>query len=204
MVPEYPSNSNKSKQETHDIPAPVVSEPSTVRKKKDNKYLRMIFAKDFNDVKADLVTQYIEPKIKDLVWGFIQAQFDIAMNGLRMMVYKDYKPIDRAKIPAERYSYANYYPISNNAPARPSMVSEISYDEFSWKEYGSADAVLTGMKDILSKKKFVTVLDMYGLADIKTTNYTLNDWGWYNLDFVEIKGSPDGYILTLPKAQPLK
>mgnify|MGYP007070083110 CR=1 FL=1 len=73
---DYPSNSNKSKEEKKQQLAPVVSDPVTVRKKKNNKLLRMIFAQDFVDIKQGLVTEWIAPKAKDLVWSFIQAGID--------------------------------------------------------------------------------------------------------------------------------
>ena len=204
MVPEYPANSNKSKDETQPL-KPVVDKPAAVRKKKTNKFLRLIFAQDFNDIKAGLITQYLEPKAKDLSWAFIQAGIDLVTNAFRMMVYEDYKPIDRSKLPAERYSYNNYYTYSqpyNNRPA-PTMTSELNYDEFTYPTRGEAEAVLTELKNQIVRCRCATVLDLYNLSNVSTSNYTFQDWGWTDLNFAEIRQGPEGYMIALPKAKPL-
>ena len=218
MVPDYPSNSNKSKEERR-APDPVVSNAPAVRKKRNNKLLRTIFAQDINDIKQELVTGYIDPKIKDLAWSIIQGTIDILTNACKMMVYKDYKPVDRAKIPAERYSYSAYYsqPVGTATP-RPTMSTEINYDEFVYPDFGEADAVLTEMKNLIAGQyRCATVLDLYSLSRVSTSNYTLQNYGWTNLDFAEVRQSPDlvpdpkdptkmvrGYIIALPKAKPLR
>ena len=90
MVPEYPSNSNKSKSEgqppEQDKVAPVVTNPVGIKKKRNNKFLRMIFRQDFKDVKQGIVTDYLEPTVQNLAWAFIQAGIDGITNILRMMV----------------------------------------------------------------------------------------------------------------------
>lgn len=199
---DYPSNSNKSKEENRQTVAPVVSEPAVVRKsRKKNKLLHMIFAQDFVDIKKGLVTEWIAPKIKDLSWSLIQAGIDTVQNAMKMMVYEDYKPVDRAKLPAERCSYSNYYP-QQNRPV-PTMTSEVNYDEFIYKTFGEADAVLTELKNLISRSRCATVLDLYNLSKVATSNYTLQDWGWTDLSFAEVKQSQDGYIIALPKARSL-
>ena len=199
---DYPSNSNKSKEENRQTVAPVVSEPAVARKsRKKNKLLHMIFAQDFVDIKKGLVTEWIAPKIKDLSWSLIQAGIDTVQNAMKMMVYEDYKPVDRAKLPAERYSYSNYYP-QQNRPV-PTMTSEVNYDEFIYKTFGEADAVLTELKNLISRSRCATVLDLYNLSKVATSNYTLQDWGWTDLSFAEVKQSQDGYIIALPKARSL-
>jgi len=195
----YPSNSNKSKEENKKALDAVVSKQPTVRKKKNNKLLRMIFAQDFRDIEQGLMTQWVAPKIKDLSWSFIQAAIDTVTNAVRMMVYSDYKPVDRSKLPAERYSYSNYY--QQQATPKPTMATQLDYDEFTYPTYGEADAVLTELKNQIARCRVATVLDMYNLSKVPTSNYTLQDWGWQNLDFAEVRQAEEGYIITLPKAK---
>lgn len=195
----YPSNSNKSKEENKKALDAVVAQPATVRKKKNNKLLRMIFAQDFRDIEQGLMTQWVAPKIKDLSWSFIQACIDTVTNAAKMMVYTDYKPVDRSKLPADRYSYSNYY--SNQAAPKPTMATDISYDEFTYPTYGEAEAVLTELRNQIARCRVATVLDMYNLSKVATSNYTLQDWGWQNLDFAEVRQGEGGYIITLPKAK---
>lgn len=207
MIPEYPSNSNKSKEDSKALVKPVVESPVSVRKKRNNKLLKLIFAQDFNDIKSGLIKEYVEPKAKDLSWSFIQAGIDLVTNAFRMMVYEDYKPVDRGKLPAERYSYSNYYsyPYSQpyaNRPA-PTMASELNYDEFTYSSRGEAEAVLTELKNLIARCRCATVLDLYNLSNVSTSNYTFQDWGWTDLNFAEVRQSPQGYIIALPKAKML-
>ena len=86
-----------------------------------------------------------------------------------------------------------------------SNTESVSYDEFEYPTEKEAVDVLQGLKDLIVRCKAATVLDLYGLSKISTSNYPLQNWGWTNLDFVEVKSttSDDGrivYILTLPKA----
>lgn len=200
MVPEYPANSNKSKEEREKL-NPVVTGTATVRKKNNNKFLRMIIAHDYRDIRDGLMSTYVGPKVKDLTWNFIQAAIDFVTNAARMMVYDNYSPVDRSRLPAERYSYNNYY----QQPARPAptMSSELNYDEFSYPTRGEAEAVLAELKNQIARCRCATVLDLYNLSNISTSNYTFQDWGWTNLDFAEVRQAPDGYIIALPKAKVL-
>ena len=208
MASDYPSNSNKSKEgQIPKIPDPVVLTPGEPRKKKDSKLFRMIFKQDLKDVKPGLITDYVEPKVQELAWQFIQAGIDTVTNALRMMVYKDYKPSTSNKLPADRYSYSNYYSSSVSAP-KPSMTSELNYDEFTYATKGEADVVLAEMKNLIEKTKVATVLDLYGLSGVSTSNYTLQNWGWTNLNFAEVKQCFDEdhrvvYMINLPKATSL-
>lgn len=204
---DYPSNSNKSKEEViPDIPDAVVITPAMRRKKKDSKFLRMIFKQDFKDVKPGLVKGYIEPKVQDLAWSFIQASIDTVTNALRMMVYKDYTPVNTPKLPADRYSYSSYP--SASAPRQnltPTMTNEINYDDFTYATKGEADVVLAELKNILQRSNAATVLDLYGLSGVGTSNYTLQNWGWKDLNFAEVKQTFDEdhrivYMISLPKA----
>lgn len=210
MVPDYPSNSDKSKSERVQL-QPVVDAPAMVRKKKKkNKLLKLIFAQDFHDIEQGLVTEYVKPKMKDLSWSFIQAGLDLAMNALRMMVYEDYKPIDRSRLPTNSYTYSNYngyytysQPYNYNSANKPSMTTEINYDEFTYATRGEAEAVLAELKNQITRCRCATVLDLYNLSRIDTSNYTLQDWGWTDLGFAEVRQGPDGYIIALPKAKML-
>ena len=201
---DYPPNSNKSKEEERNVD-PVVINPVGVRKKKDNKFLRMIFRQDFKDIKPGLITDYVEPKVQDLAWSFIQASIDTVTNALRMMVYKDFRPTNSSRVPAERYSYSNYYSSSSPRPA-PTMESEVNYDEFTYYTKSEADAVLFELKNLIARTKYASVLDLYNLSKVSTSNYTLQNWGWTNLDFAEVRQCFDEdhrtvYMIVLPKAK---
>ena len=203
MTPEYPSNSNKSKEENKQRLDAVIDSPAKVRKKKTNKLLRFIFARDLADIQQEIMTEYIRPKSKDLTWELLQAGIDIFKNAIKMAIYENYKPADTSRLPAERYSYSGYY--NQGTTVRPTMTTELNYDEFIYDSYGKATAVLDALRDrINGPYKCATVLDLYDASKISTSNYTLQDYGWTNLDFAEVRQGEAGYIIALPKAKPLK
>lgn len=221
MVPDYPANSSKSKEpqkQEENVRSnlkPVVDAPAKVWKKKENKLLRAIFAQDLKDVLPSLLSEFVEPKIKDLSWAFIQAGIDAVTNCFRMMVYKDYRPVDRAKTTTDRYSYSSYYNSSsyNNSRPKPAPVQttsekEVNYDEFTYPTGAIAETILLEMRNQIDRCGAASVLDLYALSDVSTANYALQDWGWTNLNFAEVRQTIDEdgkvvYIIALPKAKPL-
>ncbi len=212
MIPEFPANSNKSKEERKPL-KPVVDTPALIKKpKKVTKLHKLIFAKDFDDIKQGLYKEYVEPKAKELSWNLIQACIDYVTNAFRMMVYEDYKHVERSKLPAERYSYNHYYtysqPTVNRSTAAPSVTTELNYDEFLYPTAAKADLVLAELKNQIATCKCATVLDLYDLSGVATSNYTLQNWGWTDLGFAEVRQTLDEnhnivYMISLPKAKPL-
>ena len=54
-----------------------------------------------------------------------------------------------------------------------------------------------------SPTKYVTVRDLYSLADLPTSHEMLN-WVWYDLEDCRIERSGDNYILRMPPAESIK
>jgi hypothetical protein len=59
------------------------------------------------------------------------------------------------------------------------------------------------MDDIINRYGVVSVGDLYDLAGISTTNYTVNKYGWTNIRSAHVVRTRDGYLLKLPRALPL-
>lgn len=66
-----------------------------------------------------------------------------------------------------------------------------------------AEDVINRMEKIIETYGFVRVADLYDLVGI-TCNYIDNNYGWTNIRGAEPVRVRDGYVLTLPKAVPLK
>ncbi len=77
-----------------------------------------------------------------------------------------------------------------------------------FSSYGQADYYLSELKDCLTRYGQVTVTNYYNIIG-KTApvnlDYLANDFGWMNLDRVQVKSASggNGYILTLGKVMPL-
>lgn len=89
-------------------------------------------------------------------------------------------------------SYRSYYKegIKKN---REKYTSE----DVVFESRAAAKKALSIMNDICNKYGFVTVADMYDMADLPAP-YTSNKYGWTNIKNTEVLRVRSGYIIKLP------
>ena len=89
----------------------------------------------------------------------------------------------------------------NNRKGSPSA----SAYYFTFDIRADAEKVLEQMRDVADQRDFVTIMDMFAIAKRQTSNYTYNDWGWYDLRSALVRRTNDGrYYLDLPKPVPIE
>lgn len=81
--------------------------------------------------------------------------------------------------------------------------SRHDFDEIIFESRGEAEEVLSHMVDLIIDYGMVAVADFYDAAGI-TTSFSDNDWGWTNLSSAYVSRVRGGYMINLPKTQPLK
>lgn len=81
-------------------------------------------------------------------------------------------------------------------PLRSSFrLNEIIFD---YRE--DAESVLEHMMDYLEDQSYVTVADYLKFCGQRNSNYTTENWGWYDLNQAYISGNEtSGFMLTLPE-----
>lgn len=204
---EYKPNSNKYKNEVASKDAeknlkPVVSNSAKLKKKGDGRKLLDLFvSEDASNVKSYVFMEVLIPAIK-------KAIDDIVSDGIHMILYGGKNGGRSSSRPsASRVSYGGFFSNSqaNRTDPRPnpSRVSGLDYENIEFTNRGDAEAVLSAMEDVIDQYDFVTVADLYDLADISTTNYTFNKYGWTDLHNARVERYRDVYILKLPRALPL-
>ena len=202
---ELKSNSNKSRSAANnDMIAPdkkvekIVAEKAQIKKKSEaRKFTDIFISEDAHAVAKRLYDDIIVPSLKKIVDDFIT-------NGVRMLLWGS-DSTSNSK-PASRISYSSYYerPVeAKRTYYSGSNSRNISCDDIVFSNLADARNVLDTMQDILSRYRAVSIVDLYEMADIPVTNYTLNRYGWTNLDGVMPVRVRDGYILNLPKAIPI-
>ena len=67
---------------------------------------------------------------------------------------------------------------------------------------GEAEAVKQQMQDTITRYGFVTVADLYDMADLPAP-YTSQKYGWMDVNNAEATRVRDGYMLKLPRAVPI-
>ena len=197
---EYRSNSHKSKAEENKPDKniqKVVTGSVKTKKNEGRKLLGMFISEDAGDVKSYVVMDVLIPAIK-------KAISDIVTDGIEMILYgeKGRKSSTRS---ADRVSYRSYYNDSSRRDRdRDDYHSSrrFDYDDIIFNSRGDAELVRERMVEVIEHYGFVTVADMYDMAEL-TAPYTASKYGWTNIRTAEVIRVRDGYILKLPKAMPI-
>ena len=199
---EYPANSHRSKElategrsEERKVQK-VVSGKVTTKKNEVRKLTDIFISEDARNVKSYIFMDVLVPAIK-------KAISDIVTDGIDMILYGGSGSGHKTK-PSNSVSYRNYYESPRNSmPSRNDpQRSRFDYDDIVFESRGEAELVREQMVDMIERYGFVTVADMYDMADL-TSPYTSNKYGWTNIRSAEAVRVRDGYILKLPKAMPI-
>lgn len=80
------------------------------------------------------------------------------------------------------------------------------YDDFRLVTVPSradAERILDTLDDWCHRVGFVTVADYYDTMGLRPSNTDVK-WGWYSLRSVQVKPHPNGWILDMPPAEPIR
>ena len=191
------SNESKKPDEKKKL-EPVVKGPVKTRKKSEiRKFADVFVSEDINSVKSYILMDVLIPAFK-------KAVSDVVTNGIDMILYGSAGK-SRSSTNAHYVSYNDYSrrddrgrPAGNSVRAQTAY----SYNDIAFNTRGEAEDVLTQMEATIDKYGFVTIADMYDLANL-TSNYTDNKYGWMNVRNAEVVRARDGYVIKLPRAVPI-
>ncbi len=199
---EYKSNSDKARKEQAEksdkkVEAVITGTAKTRKKGEMQKFADVFIAEDANNVKSYILMEVIIPAVK-------KAISDIVITGIDMILYGEAGRSKRNGS-APKVSYRQYYN-QNSDPVRAGSANSrrsIDYDDILFDTRGDAETVLDAMQDIIGQYGTVSIADLYELAHVPNDNFTLNRYGWANLNGAQAVRVRDGYILKLPRAVPL-
>lgn len=197
---EYKTNSDKSRQEVKSekkVEAVITGTAKTRKKGEMQKFADVFIAEDANNVKSYILMEVIIPAVK-------KAISDIVTTGIDMILYGETGRSKRNGS-APKVSYRQYYNQSSE-PIRAGSANSrrsIDYDDICFDTRGDAETVLDAMQDIINQYGTVSIADLYELAHVANDNFTLNRYGWANINGAQAVRVRDGYILKLPRAVPL-
>lgn len=202
---EYVSNSNASKEKKlatkeKKVNKVVTGTVKTQKKTGVQKLTDVFISEDVSNVKSYILMDVLIPAMK-------KAIYDIITNGTDMMLYGESGRSNR-RSNGSRVSYQSYYDDKNRDRDRRDSSSYrtqggFDYENIIFNNRGDAERVLTSMQDIIDIYGVVSVGDLYDLADVTTTNYMINKYGWTNISNANPVHVRDGYILKLPKPLPI-
>lgn len=196
---EFPSNSHKSKEEIVErkVTEKVVKGKIKQRKKSIGKRMSESFLEDdTHSVFQYILWDVLVPAAKDTI-------FDVMTNGVKMFLYGEHeKPRNISRDRGKSYvSYSSYY--EEDRPRNRHRVNRRAahnFDDiiFDYKE--DAEEVLDRLADLIDEYQMATVGDLYDLVG-KTSSYTDQKWGWYNISTARVVRCRDGYSLRLPRIE---
>lgn len=213
MENEFPGNSQFAVKPKADAPEPKkverVVDSEVVRRKKP---LGKRFSETFLGGDAKGVAQYVMfdvliPAAKDTV-------ADAVSQGIERMLFGEARSASRrtGRRGPSGAGFVNYGRISSTGPfggtrEEPRTLSRASranhqFDEIILATRVEAEEVIDRLYDLISKYESATVSDLYDLLGI-TGSYTDAKWGWTDFRGAGVQRVRDGYLLNLPKPDPI-
>lgn len=200
-INSLPSNSHKSREEKYHKPekdiSPVVSQPATLRKKSGIVKLADIFMpEDISSVKDYIVGSVIIPKIKNVLHDIGSEAWD-SFWGISGR--------SSSRGPASRvtFGHTDYNKMSTQGEA-PRQRSGVDYNDIEFRTRGDAELVLDRMGELCENYDFVSVADMYSIAEVSNDNFALTKWGWTDISEAKVVPlSGGGYSIKMPRAKPI-
>lgn len=191
------SHAYKAKQEVlsgeRKIETVVNGTVKTRKKGGINKLAEIFISEDVSNVKDYIVQDVVVPTIKKCILGAL----DMILNGGHSS-YSD------RRSSSSKISYRQYYDEPKDRRRSEPSQLKLGFDreDIVYEYRSDAEAVLDQMCDVIERYGFVTVSDMYEMAH-REQPYTGNRYGWRNLRNAKTERVKDGYIIDLPKAEPL-
>lgn len=179
----------------------------THKKSGISKLAGSIISEDAQNVKSYIVMDVLIPAFK-------KAISDIVTNGIDIILYGEAGHTKRSN--AGRVSYRNYsdsssrtsgvtrYEDRHRGDTRASRGSVSLFDDIVVDSRGEAEDILSRMSEYLENYPFISVADMYDLANITSFPHTHNNYGWKSVAEAKVIRVDDGYLIKMPPVMPLK
>lgn len=145
------------------------------------------------------------PAFRDLI-------FDIIRNGAERSLYGEVRPSRGSGRGFGRNNAINYGSMSRSRDDRDyrNERREVSsrarrnhdFGEIIIPDRGEAEEVIDRLVDLIDRFGVATISDLYDLVGV-TSDYSDEKWGWYNLASARAVRTRDGYLLDLPRTEPI-
>lgn len=209
---ELPGNSNKSKSPEERPEVQRVTTSDVIRRKKPlGKRIGEAFSgDDARSVGSYILMDVLIPATKDLI-------VDVVIQSVQRSLYGSSRPVRNGSsnggghVPYNRYSNARTTSSSSGRPPwgreEPRRMSRQSksnhnFDEIVIQSRIEAESIIDSLRLLIDKYEVATVTDFYKCVGI-TSDFTDNDWGWYDLSGAAVVRIREGYLVDLPGPEPL-
>lgn len=179
----------------------VESKKPTIKSKLADVFL----SEERGNVGQYLIFDVLIPAIKDTVCNLGHAALDRSFYG-------ESRRYTNQSQTGSTYNYSSYYkpnysqPQRNQPSDRYAHIHREGVFQFDTIEFGmraEAQEVLDCLVMRIVDSDYATVADLYDLIG-RTADFTMERWGWYNLDTAYVTNVRGGFVIRLPKPQPIK
>lgn len=198
---EFKSNSHKSREAKEPVTdekrvRQVVNNPVKVKKKSGlGKIADIFLSEDASSIKHYLIWEELIPAIKDLASRMIKTGTDIAFYGEKRSAGASTR---------SRSSYSSYYEKSSERRSyEPTRIrSAFDYEDFVIASRPEAEEILDELQDAINRFGVARVNDLYDIFG-RTAPLSGGRYGWRTIQGTRVISVGDGYVLKLPKPQPI-
>jgi hypothetical protein len=196
----YPANSKKSKEAPPEKKVDQVTTGTVTQRKRP---LASKVGGNFVSEGLQSVAQYVFLEV--LVPAAKNMMSDAVSQGVDRFLFGD----SRGRSSGTRPGYTNYNRATNpsssySAPRELSRQSRAThdFDEIILATRGEAEDVIDNLRNLVDQYQTATVADLYDLVGI-TGSFTDAKWGWDDLRTASVRHIRNGYLVVLPKTQPI-
>jgi hypothetical protein len=197
---DYPANSKRGKDAPVEKARPEkVVEGAVTRRKKGlrDKLAQTFLSEDSSSVFTYVVVDVLVPAAKNAI-------SDAISQGIERMLFGDIRT-RRAPVGGGRPGGYTNYSRMHEEPRREMTRQARATHDFSdivLASRGDAEDVIDRLRDLISQYETATVADLYDLVGL-TGDFTDDKWGWYDLRVASVRAVRGGYLLNLPRTQPI-
>ena len=178
--------------------SPKPQQPVATGREKKKTFVKR-FAESFfvitkDDIEDKLLNEWLVPSIKNM----IEDAVHMFLFGGRSRSRRRDDGDGRLRVVSYDKAYDDNRSRSSSSSARRNRKPEIVFDT---RE--DAQRVYDAMYDYLDRYDRVPVKELYSLANMPT-DFTMNDWGWFDLSDMSIVRVEEGYLLDMPNTEPMK
>ena len=212
MEAEFPSNSHRPKKSKDNVPADKkvekVVQGTVSRRKKSlgKKFEETFISGDAQSVGGYVLWDVVIPAAKDTI-------ADAVSQGIERMLFGEARSSSRrggSSRSGSAQGFVNYSRFGSGGTRRDNSPPQLSrrarashaFDEIVIDNRGEAEGVIDGLEDLIGKYGSASVSDLYDLIGT-TGNFTDEKWGWTNLEAAGVSRVRSGYLLNLPRPEPL-
>jgi hypothetical protein len=196
---DYPSNSAKSKKppvEEKIVEKVIVGEVKLRKKGWRDKLGGAFISEDSGTVGSFVLMEVLVPAAKNMIADSVKEAID-------RIFYGDSRP----RSPSSRSSHINYNnryidrPVVNRELSRKARASH-DFNDIIFDSRSEAEDVLDRLRDLINQYDVASVNDLYDLVGL-TGEFTDDKWGWSDLRSASVRAIRGGYLLNLPRTQPI-